>query len=74
MLQVDIEKRGSWACSKPALLQSLCVAVSVTVSHIPEVTKKRGTASIDILQHNTSPSTPNAKSSDKRAIMAVRDF
>lgn len=54
MLQVDIEKRGSWACSKPALLQSLCVAVSVTVSHIPEVTKKQGTASIDILQHNTS--------------------
>lgn len=41
---VDIvEKRGSWASSKPALQQCLRVAVNVTVSHIPEVTQKQGT-------------------------------
>lgn len=33
-----VQKWGSWACSKPALQQSLCVAVNVTVSHIPKVT------------------------------------
>lgn len=36
-----VEKWGTRACSKPALQQGLCVAVNVTVGHIPEVTQEQ---------------------------------